>query len=311
MHELLRDAERVSMRLVMTPDRMVVAEAMRTFTYLNLYGYLTDAVVVNRVFPDEVDGTYFGAWRAVQAGAARARRVRLRARAGAARAVLRRARCSAREMLDRLGEALFAGRDAGAVLHDRVTQELSLHDGGAELRLDLPFVEQGRRVAEEDRARARRARRRPQAHDRAAGRDGGLPADLGDARGRLAASSGSPSRSRPVPEDPLEAVREAERLVREATERAERLARRGAAARLREPPGASGRGRRAAFPDLSALTGLRRAARSSLPPELQRQLAEALRELLIALRAVLDYSIDRLEPGPAPPSATVEDIPIS
>src|SRR5215216_2250675 len=34
MHELLRDASRVSMRLVMTPDRMVVSEAMRTFTYL-------------------------------------------------------------------------------------------------------------------------------------------------------------------------------------------------------------------------------------------------------------------------------------
>ena len=119
MHELLRDAERVSIRLVMTPDRMVVAEAMRTFTYLNLYGYLTDAVVVNRVFPDEVEGTYFGAWRAVQARAARARRVRLRARAGAARAVLRAARCSAPAMLDRLGDALFAGDDAGAVLHDR------------------------------------------------------------------------------------------------------------------------------------------------------------------------------------------------
>src|SRR3954466_9415905 len=67
MHELLRDGARTSIRLVMTPDRMVVAEAMRTFTYLNLYGYLTDAVVVNRVFPDEVDGTYFGEWRAVQA----------------------------------------------------------------------------------------------------------------------------------------------------------------------------------------------------------------------------------------------------
>src|SRR5215208_3270632 len=67
MHELLRDSRSVSMRLVMTPDRMVVGEAMRTFTYLNLYGYLTDAVVVNRVFPDAVEGTYFGAWRAVQA----------------------------------------------------------------------------------------------------------------------------------------------------------------------------------------------------------------------------------------------------
>ena len=66
MHELLRDASRVSMRLVMTPDRMVVAEAMRTFTYLNLYGYLTDAVIVNRVFPDELAEGYFGAWHAVQ-----------------------------------------------------------------------------------------------------------------------------------------------------------------------------------------------------------------------------------------------------
>src|SRR4051812_5208154 len=55
-----------SLRLVMTPDRMVVKEAMRTFTYLNLFGYLTDAVVVNRVFPEAVDGTYFGAWRALQ-----------------------------------------------------------------------------------------------------------------------------------------------------------------------------------------------------------------------------------------------------
>ena len=38
----------------MNPDRMVIGEAMRTFTYLNLYGYLTDAVVVNRLFPPAV-----------------------------------------------------------------------------------------------------------------------------------------------------------------------------------------------------------------------------------------------------------------
>ena len=66
MHDLLRDASRVSMRLVMTPDRMVVGEAMRTYTYLNLYGYLTDAVMVNRVFPDELADGYFGAWHGVQ-----------------------------------------------------------------------------------------------------------------------------------------------------------------------------------------------------------------------------------------------------
>src|SRR3989442_9661384 len=60
MNEILRDRDNASIRLVMNPERMVVKEAQRTFTYLNLYGYLTDAVVVNRVFPEDVDGGYFG-----------------------------------------------------------------------------------------------------------------------------------------------------------------------------------------------------------------------------------------------------------
>jgi hypothetical protein len=114
-----------------------------------------------------------------------------------------------------------------------------------------------------------------------------------------------------VPDDPLEAVREAERLVREATERAERLAGEVPPRGFESHPPPRPRDGAPPFPDLSALTGLVELARTSLPPDLQRQLQQALRELLIALRAVLDYSIDRLEPGPEPPSATVEDIPIS
>ncbi len=112
-----------------------------------------------------------------------------------------------------------------------------------------------------------------------------------------------------MPDDPLAAVREAERLVREATRRAQQLAGDVPPRGYAEPR--SREGADAAFPDLSALTGLVELARSSLPPDLQRQLQQALRELLLALRAVLDYSIDRLEPGPPPPSTTVEDIPIS
>jgi arsenite-transporting ATPase len=142
MHELLRDTSRVSLRLVMTPDRMVIAEAMRTFTYLNLYGYLTDAVVVNRVFPEEVDGTYFGAWREVQA-----EQLAL-VESGFAPVPILRAPYFEQEvlgdaMLDRLADALFTGREPAGVLHDRLAQELSLTDGGAELRLDLPFARKG------------------------------------------------------------------------------------------------------------------------------------------------------------------------
>jgi arsenite/tail-anchored protein-transporting ATPase len=141
MHELLRDAERVTIRLVMTPDRMVVAEAMRTFTYLNLYGYLCDAVVVNRVFPEDV-GEYFGAWREVQAAQL------AEVESGFAPVPVLRAPYFEQEvlgpaMLDRLAGALFAGRDAAAVLHDRLAQELALDGSRAELRLDLPFVSKG------------------------------------------------------------------------------------------------------------------------------------------------------------------------
>ena len=141
MNEILRDREHASIRLVMNPDRMVVREAQRTFTYLNLYGYLCDAVVVNRVFPSEV-GEYFGAWRELQS-----EQLEL-VESGFAPVPVLRAPYFEQEvmggaMLDRLAGALFDGRDAGAVLHDRLAQELALEDGRAELRLDLPFVSKG------------------------------------------------------------------------------------------------------------------------------------------------------------------------
>jgi arsenite-transporting ATPase len=141
MNEILRDTERVSVRLVMTPDRLVIDEARRTFTYLNLYGYLTDAVVVNRVFPAEV-GAYFGSWRERQ------QRHLADVEAAFAPVPVLRAPYFDEEvvgdaMLDRLGEAAFGARDAAAVLHDRLTQELVLGPDEARLRLDLPFARKG------------------------------------------------------------------------------------------------------------------------------------------------------------------------
>jgi arsenite/tail-anchored protein-transporting ATPase len=59
VRKLLSDPEISSMRLVVNPERMVIKETQRTYTYLNLYGYATDAILVNRVFPDEVTDPYF------------------------------------------------------------------------------------------------------------------------------------------------------------------------------------------------------------------------------------------------------------
>jgi arsenite-transporting ATPase len=65
--ELLTDPERTSVRLVVNPERMVIAEARRTHTYLALFGYRVDAVVANRLLPDEVVDPWFKAWKEAHA----------------------------------------------------------------------------------------------------------------------------------------------------------------------------------------------------------------------------------------------------
>jgi hypothetical protein len=97
---------------------------------------------------------------------------------------------------------------------------------------------------------------------------------------------------------------EAERLIREAQRAAE-------AATSVPPRGWSAPGDERAVPafDLSQLTALIESLRGVVPPELARQLSEALRQLLLALRAVLDWYIARLE-GDETPERDVQDIPV-
>lgn len=59
VRDLLADPEISSMRLVINPEKMVIKETQRTYTYLNLYGYATDAILCNRIIPDEVSDPYF------------------------------------------------------------------------------------------------------------------------------------------------------------------------------------------------------------------------------------------------------------
>src|ERR671931_372410 len=103
------------------PQSSQIMAAPRTFTYLNLYGYLTDAVVVNRVFPEEV-GPYFGAWRERQLTALDD------VQAAFAPVPVLRAPYFGEEvvgapMLDQLGACVFDGLQAAEVLHEQLTQE--------------------------------------------------------------------------------------------------------------------------------------------------------------------------------------------
>jgi len=67
VRRVLVDPAITSARLVMNLEKMVVAEARRTYTYLGLFGYSVDAAIVNRIIPEAVTDPYFKRWREVQA----------------------------------------------------------------------------------------------------------------------------------------------------------------------------------------------------------------------------------------------------
>ncbi len=121
VRELLTDPDVTSVRLVVNPERMVIAEARRTYTYLSLFGYRVDAVVANRLLPDDITDPWFAALARAARRTPRDHRVELRAapdpsgRARGRRA--RRARSPARVRRRRVrrkgcGRVTPRGRDA-------------------------------------------------------------------------------------------------------------------------------------------------------------------------------------------------------
>lgn len=142
MDGILRDHEHCSIRLVMNPDRMVINEARRTFTHLCLFGYLTDAVIVNRVFPDDVEDTYFAGWREQQTTQLES------VEEGFAPVPVLTARYFDREVIGeemhaRLADDLYGEIDPDALLHSGMAREVTTEDDRTVIRIKAPFTEKG------------------------------------------------------------------------------------------------------------------------------------------------------------------------
>jgi arsenite-transporting ATPase len=142
IHRLLSNPESSTMRLVLNPEKMVIKEAQRTYTYLNLYGYVTDAVVCNRVMPEAAQGGYFDAWLETQA-----RYLRMVEEAFSPLPILTgpffEREVVGFEMLRRLADALFDTDDPSRILFHGQTHRVEETDEGYTLVVPLPFVEKG------------------------------------------------------------------------------------------------------------------------------------------------------------------------
>lgn len=66
LQELLKDRDTTCVRIVTTPEKMVVEETKRNYMYMNLYNFNVDGIYINRILPREIGNDFFYQWLAIQ-----------------------------------------------------------------------------------------------------------------------------------------------------------------------------------------------------------------------------------------------------
>jgi len=138
LHRLLDDPDLTSVRIVLALEKLSIAEARRSFTYFHLFGYPSDLVIANRVFPPETGG-YFAPLRTMQ------QRYLPEVEREFGPVPVRTVPFFDREMvgferLREVGLALFGDDDPSAVYYRGRPYQVRRDDGTYLLTLELPFT---------------------------------------------------------------------------------------------------------------------------------------------------------------------------
>ena len=117
---------------------MVIRETQRTYTYLNLYDYATDAILVNRVFPDEITDPFFTTWKKRQA-----KNIEFVREAFGSLPLLKAPlfgeEVGGLDTLRRLADELYGDRNPAERLFDGVVHKLEQLDGDSQWMLRVPI----------------------------------------------------------------------------------------------------------------------------------------------------------------------------
>jgi arsenite-transporting ATPase len=139
VRELLTDGDVASARLVVNAERLVVAEARRTYTYLSMFGYHVDAVIANRILPGDIEHPWLAQWRATQSAHLES--------IGEAfaplpiyTAALANEEIIGTAALSMFAKACYGDDDAAARLSFAEPLQVEAHEGGMALSMHLPFV---------------------------------------------------------------------------------------------------------------------------------------------------------------------------
>ncbi len=142
LRTLLTNPQVTTIRLVLNPEKMVIREAQRTYTYLNLYGYPTDAVICNRLIPQSADGSYWEGWKEAQV-----EYLQLIEECFSPLPILKvpllKSEVIGMKTLEEIGRLLYNEDDPTRLLFEGKPMSIDQDNSGYMLTLELPFIAKG------------------------------------------------------------------------------------------------------------------------------------------------------------------------
>jgi arsenite-transporting ATPase len=140
MKEILEDSQKTSIRLVINPEKMVIKEAQRSFTFFNLFGYAVDLVIVNRIIPAQVQDLYFKKWKTIQS-AYKQMIKECFAPVPILSSELFSQEVVGVDLLSKMADKVYGKKDPTQIFFTQKPIIIEKTDGGFDLSLNLPFAQ--------------------------------------------------------------------------------------------------------------------------------------------------------------------------
>ena len=137
--QLMADPKVTTVRLVTNPEKVVLKETQRAFTYFCLFGLTIDAVIVNRILPDKIRDTFFNSWKDTQERWTHSLE-EFFAPVPVWRVPLFEDEVLGAERLKQLGKALYGDQDPSKRFFNESPYRFRKVNGKYQLHLKLPFV---------------------------------------------------------------------------------------------------------------------------------------------------------------------------
>ena len=139
LYDIFHNKETTSIRIVTTPEQIVLEEARRNYTWLQLYDFNVDAVYMNRLYPKEVMEGYFEGWENIQND-----NIRLAKESFSQQKLfkleLQSEEIHGRESLEKIGELLYKDLNPAEIFCQIEAFKMEDINGTRILIINLPFA---------------------------------------------------------------------------------------------------------------------------------------------------------------------------